>query len=144
MTHTQKAGFTFIELAIAITVMAIIMVVIGPRFMSWIGKSKDSKAKLELHGLKFAIQEYYADINSYPEKLVDLVQKPANVSAGKWRRAYIDPETITVKEGAIVDPWENPYHYRVTKGGKHPYELNSEGDPEAPYRFDAWQSEKGA
>jgi len=71
----------------------------------------------------------YGTGNNYPATLIALTT---------GTRPSLDPDSATIKEGKIVDPWDQPYQYRVTKGGKHPFELYSLGDPDAPERFDAW------
>lgn len=140
-TH-ERAGFTFIELVVVILIIGILAVTIGPGLLEWVGKSKDKKALVELKALKQAVQIYSVDIGSYPHKLLDLVQKPSSgEGAHKWRRAYLDPDSVKIVEGNIVDPWNSPYHYRVTQGGKHPFELYSDGDlgSENPIKIDAWE-----
>lgn len=140
MTATKNPGFSLLEIMIAIAIMALLAVTLGPKLLNVLGKAKDSKVNTELQVLKHAIEEFYADTNQYPHRLEDLIKKPADQNlAKKWRRPYVDDESATIKEDRIVDPWDNPYIYRVTKGAAHPFELYSEGDPETPGRLDAWK-----
>jgi len=138
----ERAGFTFIELVVVILIIGILAVTIGPGLLEWVGKAKDKKALVELKTIKQALQIYSVDIGSYPNKLLDLVQKPTSgEGAAKWRRSYLDADSVKIVEGSIVDPWSNPYHYRVTRGAKHPFELYSDGDSgsDNPVKIDAWE-----
>ncbi len=141
MTAAKSPGFSLLEIIIAITIMALLAVTLGPTLMNVLGRSKDKKVDMELRALKNAVEQYYADTNQFPQRLEDLYQKPINQEAAKkWRRPYFDVETANIKDGKVCDPWDQPYQYRQTKGAKHQFELYSTGDPENPGRFDAWRS----
>lgn len=140
MTCQKSAGFSLLEIMIAITIMALFAVMLGPRLLTMLGGARDTKAKQELRVIKTAIEQYYADMNQLPQKLLDLYQKPSSPDvAKKWRRAYFDIETANIKEGQLCDPWDQPYQYRPTKDGKHLFTLFSLGDPEVPGKVSVWQ-----
>jgi len=128
--RVQKPGFTLMELIIAIAILGILAVIIGPRLIGLLGQAKDAKAKTELMVLKDGIMQYYSFKGNYPTNLIELVQ---------GKRALVDPDKTNIKDGKILDPWDQPYVYRLTKGGKHPFDLYSLGDPDEPGRIDAWQ-----
>lgn len=139
---SKRLGFTLIEIVIAIMLVGIFSVIVGPRVMDWIGRGNDKKAATELKTFKGAIQLYVAEIGSYPNKLLDLVQKPTSGEGiNKWRRPFVDPDMVKIADGQILDPWNNPYQYKPTRGGKRQFELFSNGDPEAevPAKIDAWE-----
>ena len=58
-------------------------------------------------GIKVALDEYHADVGTYPKSLQDLLQQPRN--AENWRGSYLDQ--------TLLDPWGNPYLYQFP--GKH-------------------------
>ena len=128
MTST-KSGFTLMEMVIAVAIMGLFLAFLGPRLMTFLGTAKDTKAKQEIKAMKDAIVLSYGTGSAYPATLIDLTT---------GARPPLDPGGATIKEGKLVDPWDQPYQYRLTRGGKHPFELYSLGDPDAPERFDAW------
>lgn len=137
---TKRSGFTLIEIVIAIMLVGLFSIMVGPKMMDLLSGNREKKAALDIKGFKNAIEMYMADIGSAPAKLIDLVQKPTSgEGANKWRRPFINVESVTIIDGQPADPWNNPYHYRPTRGAKHPYELYSDGDPDNPLRIDAWE-----
>lgn len=129
--NTVQKGFTLMELMIAITVLAILSVVIIPNFFGYLDSAKKSTAKQHLNTLKSAITMYSAQIGTLPNSLRDLVKKPLDEAAAKkWQvGGYVEKQELP------LDPWNNDYGYKLTPGGKHQYELwsygpNGKGSPE--------------
>lgn len=116
--RTNKQGFTLIEILIAVAIVAIMVVTVGPNIMKMAFKGKRDATKTRIAGVKQSLQAYYLDLSEYPEKLRDLVKKPAE--ARKWDGPYIDEEPR--------DAWDRRFQYKRTPGGKHPYELYSYGE----------------
>ena len=135
----KKAGFSMIELMVYLAIVGLLLITVGPMVLSRLGTAKTSKTKQTLAALKGGVTTYYLEFNKYPTVLEDLVRKPKDVPG--WH-AEIDPDTVKWNEDKtkIVDAWDTPFHYRITKGGTHQYELYSEGDPDAsePAKIDAW------
>jgi len=138
---TKQSGFSLIELMIYITIVGILAGGAYLFFTGRIGAAKESSAKTDLRTFKAAILMYNNDIGKYPAVLEDLIRKPSDPEALKrWRNKYVETDNLKIEDGKILDPWENPYHYRPTKSGNRQYELWSEGDPEAEnqVRIDVW------
>ena len=124
----KKAGFSLMELIIAIAILGILAVTVGPRLMGLLGFAKDKRVNTELLNLKQAVFQYYAFSQTYPPKLIDLA---------KGKKALI--EGMNIEGENILDPWNQPYQYRLIKGGvPHPFDLYSMGDPSDPQKIDAW------
>jgi general secretion pathway protein G len=125
VSPTARAGFTLIEIMIAIAILGLLMAVVAPRFMGLGEGAKLKLVSIELKRLQDGIKTFKVQSGRYPERLRDLVERPQDEKlAKKWRRVWDDdlPE----------DPWGNDYRYRLTSGsGGHPYELYSEGDIDA-------------
>jgi general secretion pathway protein G len=125
-----------IELLVAIAILAILAAVVGPLVLGQIDKARVTGTRSNLKSVKSAIDMYKIDIGKYPTKLRDLVEKPREESAAKkWQKTgYL--------EGGEVpkDSWGEEFQYKVTSGGKNPYELYSYGPkgPGAP--SDEWLS----
>ena len=127
-----NSGFSFLELVIAIAIMALLAAVGIPMYMSYVEKAKITKTEGILSNLKLAINSYYLDTNKYPNSLNDLVKKPAD--AKKWRGPYLESTEIA------DDAWGNPFTYRPIsqKGSAHPFELFTE-NPKTDERYSVWE-----
>jgi general secretion pathway protein G len=115
------AGFTLVEILVVITIIGLIMAIVGPRVLNYLGESKVKAAKIQIESFSSALDLYYLDMGRYPgssDGLVALVQRPGN--AQEWNGPYL--------KGGVVpnDPWGHPYVYRSPV--EHaPYEIISFG-----------------
>ena len=116
-----EAGFTLVEMLVVITIIGMIMAIVGPRVLSYLGESKVKAARIQIESLGSALDLYYLDMGRYPNSndgLAALVQRPGN--AEEWNGPYL--------KGGVVpnDPWGHAYVYRSPV--EHaPYEIVSYG-----------------
>lgn len=134
--RSARAGFTFIELVIAIAILAILALVVGPQFMGYLDKAKVSSTKDKLKSIKTAIDMFKVDTGRYPTKLRDLVEKPKEEAVARnWQ-----------KEGYLQggeepqDAWNEYFVYKRTQDGKNPYDLYSYGPNGASAPKEEWIS----
>lgn len=137
-THIKhiRRGFTLVEIMIVLLIIGAIMF-LGTRLINQaMGAMKSTKAQATLQDLRLGIDRYKADTEQLPQKLNDLIKKPSSPEtvSRKWRGPYFGKKGI---DEIPVDPWDNEYKYKVTKGGKHPYDLYSEG-PDGEQKIDIW------
>lgn len=133
MTHANdylkknlRPGFTFIELIIALAILAVLSVVIIPGTFRYLKQSKITKTTATLNTFRTAITSYYASVGKYPNSLNDLLKKPADVPLKKWVAPFLDLEEVP------QDAWGNDFVYRLnSKNPQRPYELYSYG-PNGP------------
>lgn len=116
-----EAGFTLIEMLVVITIIAMIMALVAPRVLNYLGESKIKAAKIQIESLGSALDLYYLDEGHYPttsEGLTALVQRPEN--SPTWNGPYL--------KGGFVpnDPWGRSYVYR-SPGEHGPYDIVSYG-----------------
>jgi general secretion pathway protein G len=118
--RSGEGGFTLVEILVVITIIGLIMALVGPRVLNYLGESKAKAAKIQLESFASALDLYYLDLGSYPgsnEGLAALTQ-----AGGKpgWNGPYL--------RGGLVpaDPWGHPYIYR-SPGERTPYEIKSLG-----------------
>ncbi len=116
-----EAGFTLVEMLVVITIIAMIMALVAPRVLNYLGESKIKAAKIQIESIGSALDLFYLDEGHYPttsEGLGALVQRPEN--SPTWNGPYL--------KGAFVpkDPWGRPYVYR-SPGEHGPYDIVSYG-----------------
>ena len=116
-----EGGYTLVELLVVITIIGLIVALVGPRVLGYLGDSKVKTAKIQIQGFSSALDLFYLDAGRYPsssEGLNALVQRPGNVST--WNGPYLKGGTVP------VDPWGKAYIYRAP--GQHgPFDIVSLG-----------------
>lgn len=118
-----RAGFSLMEIMIAVTILGIIMAMVAPALQNTLKKGKARTAKSSLKGFQSAIEQYQMDVGQLPQALKDLIKRPREERAAKkWEGPYLKNENEIPE-----DPFEAPFVYKLTPGGKHPYELYSRG-----------------
>lgn len=131
-----RHGFTLIEILIAMLIVGLLGAIVGPATYNIYKGQQKKAAKASLRGFRDGISMYQNHIGQLPTTLKDLIKKPREERAAKkWEGPYIGKEGITeVPE----DPWGNKFMYKVTPGGKHPYELYSYGPQGKGSPKDEW------
>jgi general secretion pathway protein G len=116
-----ERGFTLVEMLVVITIIGLIMGLIGPRVLNYLGESKVKTARIQLQSFSGALDLFYLDVGRYPstsEGLAALARRPPGVAA--WNGPYL-------KGGAVPnDPWNGPYVYRAP-GERGAYDIISYG-----------------
>src|ERR1700760_4060657 len=101
-----QLGFTLVEMLVVITIIGLIMGLVGPRVLNFLGDSKVKAAKLQIESFGSSLDLFYLDVGRYPtasEGLAALAQRPGN--ADIWNGPYL-------KTGAVpADPWGHGYVY---------------------------------
>jgi general secretion pathway protein G len=103
----QKA-FTLIELLVALTIVALLLSIVVPRYFGTLNRAEENVLKENLHLMRDALDKHYADTGRYPASLDDLVAKkylrgvpadPITQSPATWIVvAPADPQ-----QGAVYD-----------------------------------------
>jgi len=104
----REAGFTLLELLVVLAILGLLAAIIAPQVIKYIGTSKTQTAKVQVQNVVAALELFRLDVGRYPtpqEGLPALVTAPN--SATGWNGPYLK------KESALVDPWGNPYLYKV-------------------------------
>jgi general secretion pathway protein G len=86
-SHRALAAFTLIELLVVMAIIALLLTIALPRYFHSTDRAREAVLKENLAQMRTAIDQYYADRGSYPERLEDLVEK-------KYLRS-IPPDPIT-------------------------------------------------
>ena len=116
-----ERGFTLVEMLVVISIIALIMALVGPRVLNFLGESKVKAAKIQIESLESALDLYALDTGRYPSSsdgLNALMQRPGGETS--WSGPYL--------KGNVVpnDPWGKPYIYR-SPGQHGVYDIMSYG-----------------
>lgn len=116
-----EQGFTLVEMLVVITIIGLIMGLIGPRVLNYLGESKVKAAKIQLQSFSSALDLFNLDAGRYPssaEGLAALVRRAPGI--GAWNGPYL-------RGGDVPnDPWNHPYVYRAP-GERGAYDIVSLG-----------------
>lgn len=84
---TRHIGFTLIELLVVLTVAALLLSIVAPRFFKQTDIAREAALRENIATLRSAIDQFYADRGAYPEQLEQLVE------ARYLSRIPVDPVT---------------------------------------------------
>lgn len=118
-------GFTLLELLVVMVIIGLLVGYVGPRYFAQIGKSEIKAARSQIDGLEKAVEQYRIDTGKLPtneQGLNVLFVRP--VAELRWQGPYL-------KKSAPLDPWGNPYVYRMlgTEGDFEILSLGKDGLP---------------
>lgn len=118
-----EAGFTLLEILVVIAILGLLIGLVAPAALRQLGGAKNSIARQSIERLSAIMDLYRLDTGNYPsteQGVRALVARPSGVVG--WNGPYIKGDQVP------VDPWNNPYVYRMpsTRGG-HDYDLCSRG-----------------
>jgi general secretion pathway protein G len=117
----RDGGFTLVELLVVLVILSLIMGLVGPRVLGYLSDARVRSAKLQIDSLGAALDLFYLDAGRYPsqsEGLGVLIKRPPSVD--NWNGPYLKQSSLP------VDPWGNPYEYKVP-GQASPYMILSLG-----------------
>ena len=94
----RRSGFTLIELLIVLSIIALLVSLVTPRYFASLDRAKETALKTSLSVLREAIDQYAADRGRYPDSLGALVQ------ARYLRQLPDDPVTGKASTWVVVPP----------------------------------------
>lgn len=101
-----SAGFTLIEMIVAMAILALLLTIAVPRYFSSLDRSKDAVLRENLKITREVIDKFYSDTGRYPDSLAELVEKRY------LRQLPLDPVTQSNQSWIIVPP-EPPFRGQV-------------------------------
>jgi general secretion pathway protein G len=116
-----QRGFTLVEMLVVITIIGLIMGLVGPRVLSYLGESKIKAARIQIKSFESSLNLFYLDAGRYPttsEGLAALVKPAPGLTA--WNGPYLNGSSVP------NDPWGKPYVYR-SPGERSAWEIMSYG-----------------
>jgi len=113
----NETGFTLVELIIVIAIIGILAAIAIPSFKPAPDKAREAVLKTDLHTMREALDQYFADKARYPESLDTLVEEgylravpvdPFTQSSSTWRLIYANEsgkqDDLTPEEEAAAAP----------------------------------------
>lgn len=103
----RHTGFSLVELLLVLFVIALLASLVAPVVTGNIQRARESTLKEDLHVLRKAIDDYYADTGRYPENIALLAEKryirkipidPITERANTWVEVRGEGQT-----GGVVD-----------------------------------------
>lgn len=121
MNQIKKRGFTLIELLIVIVILGLLASLVAPAMFSKVSSSQRKTAETQMQMFETALDTYRLDNGDFPTSLDELRKsdKPS------WDGPYL-PKSIP------LDPWGNPYAYKMPGENGYGYELSSYGKDGKP------------
>jgi len=117
-----RDGYTLIELLVVLTIISLIVGLVGPRVLGYLGDSRIKTAKLQIESFGSALDLFFIDTGRYPsssEGLAALAQRPTAIE--NWNGPYLKGVRVP------LDPWGHAYRYRSPIDHLPPYEIVSDG-----------------
>ncbi len=71
----RAAGFTLIELLVVFTLLALLLGIATPRYLTTVDNSRDKVRQQNLATLRDALDKFKADQGRYPNELAELVSR---------------------------------------------------------------------
>ena len=128
-TRRHGRGFTLIEVLIVIIIVAILALVVIPRAMGAVRRSREASLRATLKQVRDAIECFEARTAAWPPSLADIVAANGNAisadtdgAGGAVDRAAYDGPYLRTSDGALPkDPFTNAadWNYRNATGEVH-------------------------
>jgi general secretion pathway protein G len=120
----RQAGFTFLEIMVALMILLILTGAAGFTYIRYVARARLVGARNQIETLAIALNGYYLDNGGYPstdQGLKALWEKPIlEPVPTQWGGPYLNK---TVPK----DPWGREYEYRTPGPGGLPFAIRSFG-----------------
>lgn len=125
-SRRREAGFSLFELLVVLAILALIMGLVAPRVIGYLGRGKAQTTGLQLEYIHAALDLFLLDIGRYPteeEGLRVLVSNEGNLD--NWNGPYLK------KKSMPEDGWGRPFRYKPGADGETPtvYSLGADNEP---------------
>ena len=116
----SRSGFTLVEFLVVLVILVLLAGLVLPRYFAPVNKSEVLLARAQIEALGKALEQYRADVGSYPsteQGLEALIFPPEGLD--RWQGPY-------TQKPIPADPWGRPYQYK-SPGEHGGYDLLSYG-----------------
>jgi general secretion pathway protein G len=105
----RVSGFTLVELLVVLAILGMLAALVGPQVLNQLGGAKSKSATIQIRDFEQALELYKLDVGRFPrsgEGLEALVRQPSGAKG--WNGPFLKKDELP------MDPWGNPYEYRVS------------------------------
>lgn len=106
----SHAGMSLVEIMIVLGIIGTILGLIGNSIVGANDKAKAKEARMTMSALMNGLSTYESDCGKFPEALDELIKSSADCQT--W-----EPIKVKLKNGKILDPWNNEFIYTKTDNG---------------------------
>ena len=117
VSQASQRGFSLIEIIVVVVLIGGIVAFAASKILGGQDRANARLAQAQVQTLAEKIQQFQMDTGKLPESLADLAKAPGDAEG--WLGPY-------AREPELVDPWKNPYTYKVP-GENAPFDLASLG-----------------
>ncbi|MBU1482175.1 MAG: type II secretion system GspH family protein [Gammaproteobacteria bacterium] len=93
-----RNGFTLIELLVAMTIIALLLSIVSPRYFKSVSKAEEAVLKQDLALIRETLDKFHADTGKYPDTLEELISK------NYFRKIPVDPITQSSTTWILIPP----------------------------------------
>ena len=135
-------GFTLIELLIVIVVIALLALIVVPRMMGAVRRARESTLRDNLHNMRVAVSQFFADTNRLPTTLGDLIAPTeddvvADIPTDTYRGPYLTSPGGIGGGGIPKNPFSDPSSADVNDHWEYDAAAGNVGVP-AAQQTDEW------
>lgn len=123
----QIAGFTLIELLVVLAILGLLIGLVAPQVVKYLGRARTDTARVDIRNIGVALDLFRLDLGRYPtqeEGLNGLIEQPSGLQ--RWQGPYLK------QKKQPTDPWGHPYHYQIPSQHGGDYDLYTLGADDAP------------
>jgi general secretion pathway protein G len=117
----RQAGFTLIELLVVLAILGLLISVVAPQVVRYLGRAKVDTANYEVKNIGTALDLFLIDVGRYPTQEEGLAALTTNPGIAKWQGPYLKGN------GTPIDAWGHAYQYRNPGTDGRDYDLYSLG-----------------
>ena len=114
MSNRRPAGFTLVELLIAVAILGILIVISVVNYLNAIERGRQRRSMADIRGLTTALEAYAADFERYPPAAAFVLPDGLALPTGNFLAAhgYLQPTYIRV--APVADGWNSWFLYGTT------------------------------
>lgn len=118
MRQTRKnkdQGFSLMELLVALVILALIMGLVAPQVLGYLGRARSQSTDVQIASIKTAMNLFLIDVGRYPnsdEGVKALTEAPSGQA--RWKGPYLEDGKMP------LDPWGREFRYELGGNGLKP------------------------
>lgn len=139
----RPRGLTLVEILVSIAIIVALSGLLLPAVFEARLRGLNARAAATIAGVETALSLYESDFGDYPAQLEGPAGELVSLLAGfeeealqspLWRGPYLRFRERDIRDGQLVDPWGEPFHYAYPQDKKPgvPYLLYSTGVDRTP------------